>query len=94
MSSARAAKWEFFVTRWGALYDWVSGAVRAAQDGAAAGGARVGAEEAARMGVLLRKAVRARQVLLQVRAAAGQRALKTALRRHASIVTGRPAARR
>jgi len=44
-SGVRAAKWEFFVTRWGAMYDWVSGTVKAAQDGAVAVG-RASPEEA------------------------------------------------
>jgi hypothetical protein len=49
MSRVRAAKWEFFITRWSAIYDWVSGAAAAAREGAAAGaGARVSAEEVRR----------------------------------------------
>lgn len=46
MSRVRAAKWEFFVTRWGAMYDWVSGTVKAAaQEGGGAAAARLRAEE-------------------------------------------------
>jgi hypothetical protein len=45
MSRVRAAKWEFFLNRWSAIYDWASGTVKAAQDGTAAGAARMSAEE-------------------------------------------------
>ena len=37
--AAKAARYEFFVTRWTALYDWVSGTVQAARVGADAAAA-------------------------------------------------------
>jgi hypothetical protein len=45
MSRVRAAKWEFFVTRWGAMYDWVSGTVKAAAQEGGGAAARLRAEE-------------------------------------------------
>ena len=63
-SRVRARKFEFFLDRWGVLYDWVTGNAAAARDGAAAlEAAKLGRAEAARLAVTLRKAARARDAL-------------------------------
>lgn len=65
-TSARALKWEFFLTRWQQAYEVVSGALGNAA-AAAAGAPRLAPSEAARLDVLLAKAERARAALAQLR---------------------------
>jgi hypothetical protein len=65
-TSARALKWEFFLTRWQQAYEVVSGALGNAA-AAAAGAPRLSPIEAARLDVLLAKAERARSALAQLR---------------------------
>jgi len=65
-STARALKWEFFLTRWQQAYEVVSGALGGAA-AAAAGAPRLNALEAARLDVLLLKAERARSALARLR---------------------------